>query len=275
MLLSITQGKPIFHFRHRIVIVQTQDDAVDVIFPLRLHDAIRHLHLFYRCREILRIIFQPDHTALKEDSACLLNHRPAVCHQDNLIIEYLTIQSIFLYLQGIELILLGDFHPVIFSVQGDITLPFLHMRSFGISLFEIQRQGRNTIGKTMAHLVGTIFPAILLLQAIDDGNIVLGRTAVHQFKTLVAERFRGIGITPQVYDHRLIVVIDNKVTDVVVIMAFGITAAFCSHKPVLVARHHNLRVFQIGIFRLWLHSSCSLILRQHGEEHQSMSEPPA
>ena len=66
---TITQGKPIFHFRHRIVIVQTQDDAVDVIFPLRLHDAIRHLYLFYRCREILRIIFQPDHTALKEDSA--------------------------------------------------------------------------------------------------------------------------------------------------------------------------------------------------------------
>ena len=52
------------------------------------------------------------------------------------------------------------------------------------------------------------------------------------------------------------------------VMALGIVTTFRCHKPVLVARHHNLRVFQIGIFRLWLHSSCSLILRQHGEEHQ-------
>ena len=51
-------------------------------------------------------------------------------------------------------------------------------------------------------------------------------------------------------------------------MAFGIVTTFRRHKPVLVARHHNLRVFQIGIFRLWLHSCCCLILRQHGEEHQ-------
>ena len=52
------------------------------------------------------------------------------------------------------------------------------------------------------------------------------------------------------------------------VMALGIVTAFCCHKPVLVARHHNLGILQIGIFRLWLHSSCSLILRQHGEEHQ-------
>jgi hypothetical protein len=124
---------------------------------------------------------------LQKDSACLLNHWLAIRHQDNLVIKYLTIQSILLYLQGIELVLLGDFHPVIFSVQGDITLPFLHMRSFGISLFEIQRQGRNAISKDMVHLVGTILLAILLLQSVDNRHIVISRTAVHQFKTLVAE----------------------------------------------------------------------------------------
>ena len=120
----------------------------------------------------------------------------------------------------------------------------------------------------MIYLLGTILPAILLLQTIDDRNVVISRTAVHQLKTLVAERLRCIGITAQVDNHRLIVVINDKVADIVVVMAFGIVTAFRCYKPVLVARHHNLRVFQINIFRLWLYSCSFLILRQHGEEHQ-------
>ena len=52
------------------------------------------------------------------------------------------------------------------------------------------------------------------------------------------------------------------------VMALGIVTAFRRHKPVLVARHHNLGIYQIGIFRLRLYSRCCLILRQYGEEHQ-------
>ena len=56
----------------------------------------------------------------------------------------------------------------------------------------------------MTHLLGTILPAILLLQTIDDRHIMISRTAVHQFETLVAERLGSISITPQVDDNRLI-----------------------------------------------------------------------
>lgn len=94
----------------------------------------------------------------------------------------------------------------------------------------------------MIHLLGTILPAILLLQTVDDRNIMISRTAVHQFKTLVAERFRSISITPQVDNHRLIVAINDEVSDIVVVMTLGIVSAFRCHKPAFIARHHNLRV---------------------------------
>ena len=94
----------------------------------------------------------------------------------------------------------------------------------------------------MIHFLGTILPAILLLQTIDDRNIVISRTAVHQLEALVAKRLRSISITTQVDDHRLIVVINDEVSDIIVVMAFGIVSAFRRHKPVLVARHHNLGI---------------------------------
>ena len=86
----------------------------------------------------------------------------------------------------------------------------------------------------MAHLICTILPAILLLQAIYHRHIVISRTAVHQLETAVAKRLRGIGVSAQVDDDRLLLVIDDEVADVIMIMALGIVATLGSKKSVLI-----------------------------------------
>ena len=101
---------------------------------------------------------------------------------------------------------------------------------------------------------------------------MISRTAVHQLETAVAKRLRGIGVSAQVDDDRLLLVIDDEVADVIMIMALGIVATLGSKKPVLIACHHDLRVLQIGILRMGLHCLRSLILAQHGKQHQLSSQ---
>ena len=75
----------------------------------------------------------------------------------------------------------------------------------------------------------------LLLVAINKWYVVIGRAAIEQVVATVAEGLSSIGSYTDVNDNRFRMAIDNKVSDVIVVMVLVVMPPLGGNKEVVCA----------------------------------------